>query len=153
MDARIPISSGSRFITRGDHVHLLERLPTLPKGAKLKLPNTTAAEIAPLTPFTHLVRCDMGTQLTLVPIDFAPSPVTTSSSTSMTFFDSGTQLPSLISHQSGTVCIRTGRISHPELSLLHACTLLRTPPRAARIPYCNGSSSSESRCMERTMTA
>ena len=85
LDARIPISSGSRFITRGDHVHLLERLPTLPKGAKLKLPNTTAAEIAPLTPFTHLVRCDMGTQLTLVPIDFAPSPVTTSSSTNMTF--------------------------------------------------------------------
>ena len=65
----------------------------------------------------------------------------------------GTQLPSLISHQSGTVCIRTGRFSDPELSLLHACTLLRTPPRAARIPYYNGSSLPESCCMERTMTA
>ena len=56
----------------------------LPKGAKLKWPDPTAAEIAPATPFTHLVRSDLGTQLTLVLIDLAPSQVTTSSPTSMT---------------------------------------------------------------------
>ena len=88
LDARIPSLGGSRFIPGGGCVLLPERLTNLPKGAKLKRPNTTAAEIAPLTPVTHLARSDLGTHIALVLIDSAPSPVTTSSSTNMTYFDS-----------------------------------------------------------------
>ena len=80
MDARIPLPSESR----SGCVLLPERLTNYQKGAKLKWPDPTAAEIAPATPFTHLVRSDLGTQLTLVLIDLAPSQVTTSSPTSMT---------------------------------------------------------------------